>query len=132
MTTRAQRETYINSLRLTENQKSRFKRTNLNKNTIQKVVNTLSGKSERNARINGILRALLNDKNRGPLNSLLRQSNNSVVARNQNTPTSTPTSRNNQNTPTSTPTSRNNQNTPTSTSRNVRPINNTNRNALKR
>ena len=134
MTTRAQRESYINSLRLTENQKSRFKRTNMNKNTIQKVVNALSGKSERNARINGILRALLNDKNRGPLNSLLRQSNNSVVARNQNTPTSTPTSRNNQNTPTSTPTSRNNQNTPTSTptSRNVRPINNTNRNALKR
>jgi len=108
MTTRAQRVNYINSLRLTENQKSRFKRTNMNKNTIQKVVNALSGKSERNARINGILRALLNDRNRGPLNSLLRQSNNSVVARNQNTPTSTPTSRN------------------------VRPINNTNRNALKR
>ena len=121
MTTRAQRVNYINSLRLTENQKSRFKRTNMNKNTIQKVVNALSGKSERNARINGILRALLNDRNRGPLNSLLRQSNNSVVARNQNTPTSTPTSRNNQNTSTSTP-----------TSRNVRPINNTNRNALKR
>ena len=133
MTTRAQRESYINSLRLTENQKNRFKGTNLNKNTIQKVVNALSGKSERNARINGILRALLNDKNRRPLNSLLRQSNTRVVARNQNNQ-NTPTSRNNQNTPTSTPTSRNNQNTPTSTStpRNVRPIDNTNRNALKR
>ena len=127
MTTRAQRGSYINSLRLlTENQKNKFKRSNLNKNTIQKVVNALKGRGDRNVRINGILNALLSG-NRIPLNSLLREAStrnqnnqNTQSTRNQNTPTPRP----NQNTQ-----SARKQNTPTPTSR---PINNTNRNALKR
>src|SRR6056300_1698837 len=72
MTTRSDREKYINSLRLTENQKNKFKRTNLNVNTIQKVVNALSGRGDRNVRINGILNAYLSE-NRRPLKSLLRE-----------------------------------------------------------
>ena len=103
MTTRAQRESYINTLILTDNQKNKFKNSNLNVNTIQNVVNALRGKGDRNVRINGILNSLSNG-NRGPLNTLLRQ--NTQSARKQNTPTPT-------------------QNT-------TRPMNNTNRNALKR
>jgi hypothetical protein len=74
MTTRSEREKYINNLILTENQKNKFKRTNLNVNTIQKVVIALRGRRERNVRINGILNALLSE-NRRPLNNLLNQYN---------------------------------------------------------
>ena len=118
MTTRAQRESYINTLILTDNQKNKFKNSNLNVNTIQNVVNALRGKGDRNVRINGILNSLSNG-NRGPLNTLLRQ--NTQSARKQNTPTP------NQNTQ-----SARKQNTPTPTQNTTRPMNNTNRNALKR
>lgn len=75
MTTRAQRDSYINSLTLSDTQKNKFRRSTLNRNTIQKVVNALKGRGERNVRINGILNAL-SSGNRGPLNTLLRQYNN--------------------------------------------------------
>ena len=75
MTTRAQRDSYINSLTLSDTQKSKFRMSNLNRITIQKVVNALKGRGERNVRINGILNAL-SSGNRGPLNTLLRQYNN--------------------------------------------------------
>ena len=126
MTTRLQRDSYINGLTLSDAQKIKFRRSTLNRNTIQKVVNALKRRGDRNVRINGILNALLSG-NRGPLNKLLREANTRLVARNQNTP---PTR--NQNTPTpnqSTPTPTPNQSTPSS--RNVRPINDKNRNALK-
>jgi hypothetical protein len=129
MTTRAQRDSYINGLTLSDAQKNKFRRSTLNRNTIQKVVNALKGRGERNVRINGILNALSSGI-RGPLNTLLRQYNNRNApqttrpARNQNTQ---PTR--NQNTQPS-PQSVSNQNTPPSI--NVRPINDTNRNVLKR
>jgi hypothetical protein len=75
MTTRAQRDSYINGLTLSDAQKNKFRRSTLNRNTIQKVVNALKGRGERNVRINGILNAL-SSGNRGPLNTLLRQYNN--------------------------------------------------------
>lgn len=91
MTTRAQRESYINNLRLTENQKNKFRRSNLNLNTIQKVVNALQGRTERNTRINGILNALSQrPSNRGPLENLLRQY--SARQRNRQSTTTTPSS----------------------------------------
>lgn len=103
MTTRAQRDSYINGLTLSDAQKNKFRRSTLNRNTIQKVVNALKGRGERNVRINGILNAL-SSGNRVPLNTLLRQYNNRNApqttrpARNQNTqPTrnqNTPPSRN--------------------------------------
>ena len=134
MTTRTQRESYINSLiLLTENQKNKFKRSNLNNNTIQKVVNALKGRGDRNVRINGILNALLSG-NRRPLNSLLREAS----TRNQNNQNTPPTRKQNTPTPNQNTQSARKQNTPptrkqnTQPTRNVRPINNTNRNALKR
>ena len=75
MTTRAQRDSYINGLTLSDAQKNKFRRSTLNQITIQKVVNALKGRGERNVRINGILNAL-SSGNRGPLNTLLRQYNN--------------------------------------------------------
>jgi hypothetical protein len=143
---RGQREKYINNLRLTENQKNKFKRTKLNVNTIQNVVNALSRRRERNVRINGILNALLSG-NRRPLNSLLSEAStrqrasttpnntrnqnnqNTQSTRNQNTPrpNQNTQSTRNQNTP------RPNQNTQSTRNQNTpRPINDTNRNALKR
>ena len=74
MITRAGRNNYINSLRLNDTQKNKFRRTNLNTNTIKKVVNAVRGSRERNVQINGILNALLR-QNRGPLNSLLNEYN---------------------------------------------------------
>jgi hypothetical protein len=74
MTTRAQRDSYINGLTLSDAQKIKFRRSTLNRITIQKVVNALKGRGERNVRINGILNAL-SSGNRGPLNNLLRQYN---------------------------------------------------------
>ena len=133
MTTRVKRASYINNLTLSDSQKTKFRRSSLNLNTIQKVVNALKGiRGDRNVRINGILNALSNG-NRGPLNNLLSEANTRRVARNQSTPTPnqstpTPTPTPNQSTPTPTPTP--NQSTPSS--RNVRPINQENRNALKR
>jgi hypothetical protein len=119
--TRAEKQNYVNTLRLTDSQKIGFVNSGLNRNTIQKVLNSLKGTNERNTRINGILNALSQKPpNRGPLNSLLRQYNNRLAAR------ARPVPQNNQNTPTP----RNNQNTPTL--RNVRPINDSNRNTLKR
>ena len=56
--TREQKEAYIRSLTLTNNQKRGFINSGLNRNTIQKVVNALRGRAERNTRINGILKAL--------------------------------------------------------------------------
>jgi len=130
--TRAEKQNYVNTLRLTDSQKIGFVNSGLNRNTIQKVLNSLKGTNERNTRINGILNALSQKPpNRGPLNSLLRQYNNRLAARTRPVPQNnqkTPTPRNNQNTPTP----RNNQNTPTPTLRNVRPINDSNRNTLKR
>src|SRR5210317_1034826 len=71
---RGQREAYIRNLTLSNNQKNRFIRSGLNRNTIQKVVNALRGRTERNTLINGILNALSQrPSNRGPLNNLLRQ-----------------------------------------------------------
>lgn len=103
MTTRAQRDSYINGLTLSDAQKNKFRRSTLNRNTIQKVVNALKGRGERNVRINGILNAL-SSGNRVPLNTLLRQYNNRNApqttrpARNQNTQSvsnqNTPPSRN--------------------------------------
>ena len=90
MTTRAQRDSYINGLTLSDAQKNKFRRSTLNRNTIQKVVNALKGRGERNVRINGILNAL-SSGNRVPLNTLLRQYNNrnapqtTQPTRNQNT-----------------------------------------------
>ena len=73
---RGQREAYIRSLTLSNNQKNGFIKSGLNRNTIQKVVNALRGRTERNTRINGILNALSQrPSNRGPLNNLLRQYN---------------------------------------------------------
>ena len=73
---RGQRESYIQSLTLSNNQKRGFINSGLNRNTIQKVVNAVRGRTERNARINGILNALSQrPSNRGPLNNLLRQYN---------------------------------------------------------
>ena len=73
---RGQREAYIRNLTLSNNQKNRFIRSGLNRNTIQKVVNALRGRTERNTLINGILNALSQrPSNRGPLNNLLKQYN---------------------------------------------------------
>ena len=73
---RGQREAYIRSLTLSNNQKNGFIKSGLNRNTIQKVVNALRRRADRNTRINGILNALSQrPSNRGPLNNLLRQYN---------------------------------------------------------
>jgi hypothetical protein len=91
MITRAERIKYINSLRLNDTQKNKFRRTNLNTNTIKKVVNAVRGSRERNVQINGILNALLR-QNRGPLNSLLNEYNKRpLAARGVITPQSQPT-----------------------------------------
>ena len=91
MITRAKRDNYINSLRLNDTQKNKFRRTNLNTNTIKKVVNAVRGSRERNVQINGILNALLR-QNRGPLNSLLNEYNKRpLAARGVITPQSQPT-----------------------------------------
>ena len=91
MITRAERNNYINSLRLNDTQKNKFRRTNLNTNTIKKVVNAVRGSRERNVQINGILNALLR-QNRGPLNSLLNEYNKRpLAARGVITPQSQPT-----------------------------------------
>ena len=85
MITRAKRDNYINSLRLNDTQKNKFRRTNLNTNTIKKVVNAVRGSRERNVQINGILNALLR-QNRGPLNSLLNEYNKRPLAARGATP----------------------------------------------
>jgi len=91
MITRAERIKYINSLRLNDTQKNKFRRTNLNTNTIKKVVNAVRGSRERNVQINGILNALLR-QNRGPLNSLLNEyKKRPLAARGVITPQSQPT-----------------------------------------
>ena len=91
MITRAKRDNYINSLRLNDTQKNKFRRTNLNTNTIKKVVNAVRGSRERNVQINGILNALLR-QNRRPLNSLLNEYNKRpLAARGVITPQSQPT-----------------------------------------
>jgi hypothetical protein len=90
MITRATRDNYINSLRLNDTQKNKFRRTNLNTNTIKKVVNAVRGSRERNVQINGILNALLR-QNRRPLNSLLNEYNKRpLAARGAITPQSQP------------------------------------------
>jgi hypothetical protein len=146
---RGQREKYINNLRLTENQKNKFKGTNLNVNTIQKVVNALSRRRERNVRINGILNALLSG-NRRPLNSLLSEAStrqranttpNNTRQRANTTPNNTRqrvnttpnNTRQRANTTPNNTRNQNNQNTQSTRNQNTpRPINDTNRNALKR
>jgi hypothetical protein len=85
MITRAERNNYINSLRLNDTQKNKFRRTNLNTNTIKKVVNAVRGSRERNVQINGILNALLR-QNRGPLNSLLNEYKKRLLAARGATP----------------------------------------------
>ena len=85
MITRAKRDNYINSLRLNDTQKNKFRRTNLNTNTIKKVVNAVRGSRERNVQINGILNALLR-QNRRPLNSLLNEYNKRPLAARGATP----------------------------------------------
>ncbi len=85
MITRAKRDNYINSLRLNDTQKNKFRRTNLNTNTIKKVVNAVRGSRERNVQINGILNALLR-QNRGPINSLLNEYNKRPLAARGATP----------------------------------------------
>lgn len=101
--TREQKEAYIRSLTLTNNQKRGFINSGLNRNTIQKVVNALRRRADRNTRINGILNALSKrPSNRGPLNNLLRQynarqranttpNNNRQRANNRQPTTTTPT-----------------------------------------
>lgn len=88
---RGQRESYIQSLTLSNNQKRGFINSGLNRNTIQKVVNAVKGTTERNTRINGILNALSQrPSNRGPLNNLLRQYNNRLRTRASPQPRTTP------------------------------------------
>ena len=89
MITRRERINYINNLRLNDTQKNKFRRTNLNTNTIKKVVNAVRGSRERNVQINGILNALLR-QNRGPLNSLLNEYNKRLLAARGATPVNTP------------------------------------------
>ena len=122
---RGQREAYIRSLTLTNNQKRGFINSGLNRNTIQKVVNALRGTAERNTRINGILNALSKrPSNRGPLNSLLREynarqrakttpNNNRQRANNRQPTTTTP---NNNRQPTTTTPNNNRQRTNTTIS----------------
>ena len=43
MTTRVKKASYINNLTLSDSQKTKFRRSSLNLNTIQKVVNALKG-----------------------------------------------------------------------------------------
>ena len=93
---RGQRESYIQSLTLSNNQKRGFINSGLNRNTIQKVVNAVKGTTERNTRINGILNALSQrPSNRGPLNNLLRQYNNRLRTRASPQPRTTPNNRSN-------------------------------------
>ena len=89
MITRRERINYINNLRLNDTQKNKFRLTNLNTNTIKKVVNAVRGSRERNVQINGILNALLR-QNRGPLNSLLNEYNKRLLAARGATPVNTP------------------------------------------
>jgi hypothetical protein len=104
---RGQRESYIQSLTLSNNQKRGFINSGLNRNTIQKVVNAVRGRTERNARINGILNALSQrPSNRGPLNNLLRQYNarqRATTTPNNNRQRTTTTPNNNRQRTTTTP-----------------------------
>ena len=104
---RGQRESYIQSLTLSNNQKRGFINSGLNRNTIQKVVNAVRGRTERNARINGILNALSQrPSNRGPLNNLLRQYNarqRATTTPNNNRQRTTTTPNNNRQRATTTP-----------------------------
>jgi hypothetical protein len=148
---RGQREAYIRSLTLSNNQKRGFINSGLNRNTIQKVVNALRGRAERNTRINGILNALSQrPSNRGPLNNLLRQYNarqsTNTTPNNTRQPTNTTPNNSRQRANTTpnqySPTCQHNteqysnqrdQNTQSTRNQNTpRPINDTNRNALKR
>ena len=119
---RGQRESYIQSLTLSNNQKRGFINSGLNRNTIQKVVNAVRGRTERNARINGILLALTQrPSNRKPLNNLLKQYNNRLNTRASNATPNNRASRSN-----ATPNNRASNATPNNRASNATPNNRAN------
>src|SRR6056300_188871 len=63
MTTRQQRVDFINSLGLTTNQRMKIMNTNMNINTIRKLLNKVRGKQNRNVLLNGLINRYKSNKN---------------------------------------------------------------------
>src|SRR6056300_1922889 len=63
MTTRQQRIDFINSLGLTTNQRMKIMNTNMNINTIRKLLNKVRGKQNRNVLLNGLINRYKSNKN---------------------------------------------------------------------
>jgi len=63
MTTRQQRIDFINSLGLTTNQRMKIMNTNMNINTIRKLLNKVRGKQNRNVLLNGFINRYKSNKN---------------------------------------------------------------------
>jgi len=63
MTTRQQRSDFVNNLQLTTNQRSEIISTNMNVNTIKKLLNKVKGKQNRNVLLNGLINRYKSNKN---------------------------------------------------------------------
>jgi len=62
MTTRQQRSDFIESLRLTNNQRTKMMSTDMNINTIRKLLNKVSGKQNRNVLLSGLINRYISNK----------------------------------------------------------------------
>ena len=62
MTTRQQRIDFIESLRLTNNQRTKMMSTDMNINTIRKLLNKVSGKQNRNVLLSGLINRYISNK----------------------------------------------------------------------